>query len=170
MYYQHFGLSGPPFQFTPTADVLYLSREHREALAFMEWSVLHEPTGLAVLIGESGVGKTTLICSVIARYRDTVEIALVTNPRLSFDQMLTLVLAQLGVTAGGLDKFAMIQRLMRLLEDRAADSCVQRSYWTRRRSLATKPSQNCACSPIKGWRQGYDCGSFSSVNRSCWNG
>jgi type II secretory pathway predicted ATPase ExeA len=124
VYYQHFGLSGPPFQFTPTADVLYLSREHREALAFMEWSVLHEPTGLAVLIGESGVGKTTLICSVIARYRDTVEIALVTNPRLSYDQMLTLVLAQLGVTAGGLDKFAMIQRLMRLLEDRAADSCV----------------------------------------------
>src|SRR6185437_1354764 len=110
MYYQHFGLSGPPFQFTPTADALYLSREHREALAFLEWSVMHEPSGLAVLVGESGVGKTTLVCSVIARYRSSIETALVTNPRLSFEQMIALVLAQLGVAAGGSTKFEMLQR------------------------------------------------------------
>ena len=124
MYYHHFGLSAPPFQFTPTADALYLSREHREALAFLEWSVLHEPSGFAVLAGESGVGKTTLVCSVIARYRGNIEAALVTNPRLSFEQMIALVLAQLGVAARGLDKFEMLQRFMRLLDERAADSCV----------------------------------------------
>jgi type II secretory pathway predicted ATPase ExeA len=124
VYYHHFGLSGPPFQFTPTADALYLSREHREALAFLEWSVLQEPTGFALLIGESGVGKTTLVCSVIARYSGSVDTALVTNPRLNFEQMIALVLSQLGVVAGGLTKFEMIQRFMRLLDDRAAESCV----------------------------------------------
>lgn len=124
MYYQHFGLSAPPFQFTPTADALYLSREHREALAFLEWSVLHEPSGFAVLAGESGVGKTTLVCSVIARHRGNIEVALVTNPRLSFEQMIALVLAQFGVAAGGLGKFEMLQRFMRVLNERAVDSCV----------------------------------------------
>jgi len=124
MYYQHFGLSGPPFQFTPTADALYLSREHREALAFLEWSVMHEPSGLAVLVGESGVGKTTLVCSVIARYRSSIETALVTNPRLSFEQMIALVLAQLGVAAGGSTKFEMLQRFLHVLDERAADSSV----------------------------------------------
>ena len=124
MYYHHFGLSGPPFQFTPTADALYLSGEHREALAFLEWSVMHEPSGFAVLVGESGVGKTTLVCSVIARYRGSIETALVTNPRLSFEQMIALVLAQLGVAAGGSTKFDMLQRFMRLLEERAVDSSV----------------------------------------------
>ena len=124
MYYHHFGLSGPPFQFTPTADALYLSREHREALAFLEWSVMHEPSGFAVLAGKSGVGKTTLVCSVIARYRSSIDTALVTNPRLSFEQMIALVLAQLGVAAGGSSKFEMLQRFMRLLDERAADSCI----------------------------------------------
>jgi type II secretory pathway predicted ATPase ExeA len=124
MYYDHFGLNGPPFQFTPTADALYLSREHREALAFLEWSVLHEPTGFAVLVGESGVGKSTLVCSVIARYCGSVDTAIISNPRLTFEQMITLALSQLGVAAGGLDKFEMIQRFMRLLDDRQAESSV----------------------------------------------
>jgi MSHA biogenesis protein MshM len=77
-----------------------------------------------VLAGESGVGKTTLVCSVIARYRGSIETALITNPRLSFEQMITLVLSQLGVAAGGMSKFEMLQRFMRLLDDRAAETCV----------------------------------------------
>jgi type II secretory pathway predicted ATPase ExeA len=121
MYYHHFGLSGPPFQFTPRADSLYLSSEHSEALAFLEWSVRNEPTGFAALAGESGVGKTTLICSVIARFSGSVDVALVANPRLNTEQMLITVLSQLGVAAGGLNKFDAIERLLQLLDDRAAE-------------------------------------------------
>jgi len=124
MYYHHFGLSGPPFQFTPSADALYLSREHREALAFLEWSVLHEPTGFAVLVGESGVGKSTLICSVIARYCGTVETALINNPRLNFEQIILLALSQLGVAAGSSTKFELLQRFMRLLDERESSVAI----------------------------------------------
>ena len=54
MYHQHFGLSGAPFQFTPTPSALYLSKTHREGLAALEWSLLHEPSGFTLLVGESG--------------------------------------------------------------------------------------------------------------------
>jgi general secretion pathway protein A len=108
MYYQHFNLSGPPFQFTPSAEVLYPSKSHREALAALEWGLLHEPSGLTLLIGEPGTGKTTLISSVLARQLEHVRIAYIANPRLSFDEILQIVARQLGIV------FNSPQRLARL--------------------------------------------------------
>jgi general secretion pathway protein A len=108
MYYQHFNLSGPPFQFTPSADVLYPSKSHREALAALEWGLLHEPSGLTLLIGEPGTGKTTLISSVLARHLEHVRIAYIANPRLSFDEILQIIARQLGIA------FNSPQRLARL--------------------------------------------------------
>ncbi|HEX5443007.1 MAG TPA: hypothetical protein VFW87_04220, partial [Pirellulales bacterium] len=91
MYHHHFGLSGPPFQLTPAPDALYLSPTHREALAALEWGLFHEPTGFTLLAGESGVGKTTLVCSILARHHRNVRAALLTNPRLDFDQVMQVV-------------------------------------------------------------------------------
>jgi len=108
MYYQHFNLSGPPFQFTPSAEVLYPSKSHREALAALEWGLLHEPSGLTLLIGEPGTGKTTLISSVLARHLQHVRIAYIANPRLSFDEILQIIARQLGIA------FNSPQRLARL--------------------------------------------------------
>src|SRR5258708_63702 len=76
MYHRHFRLSGPPFQFTPAPDALYLSRTHREALAALEWGLLHEPTGFTMLAGESGVGKTTLVSSLLPRPPSPLRTAL----------------------------------------------------------------------------------------------
>ena len=45
MYYSHFGLTGPPFQLTSSPTQLYMSQEHREAYAALEWGLLHEPSG-----------------------------------------------------------------------------------------------------------------------------
>jgi type II secretory pathway predicted ATPase ExeA/phage tail protein X len=108
MYYKHFNLSGPPFQFTPSAEVLYPSKSHREALAALEWGLLHEASGLTLLIGEPGTGKTTLISSVLARHPDHVRIAYIANPRLSFDEILQIIARQLGIA------FNSPQRLARL--------------------------------------------------------
>ena len=108
MYYQHFNLSGPPFQFTPSAGILYPSKTHREALAALEWGLLHEPSGLTLLIGEPGTGKTTLISSILARHLEHVRIAYIGNPKLSFDEILLVIARQLGIT------FNSTQRLERL--------------------------------------------------------
>ncbi len=108
MYLEHFGLSAPPFQFTASPMALFMSRTHREALAALEWGLLHEPSGLTLLVGESGTGKTTLVCALLARqYRD-VRAAYLGNPKLSFMELLGSILSQLGVRGGRSSKSAMI--------------------------------------------------------------
>jgi general secretion pathway protein A len=108
MYLEHFGLSAPPFQFTASPAALFMSHTHREALAALEWGLMHEPSGLTMLIGESGVGKTTLVCALLARqYRD-VRAAYLGNPKLSFMELLGSILSQLGVRGGRANKAAMI--------------------------------------------------------------
>ncbi len=100
MYYRHFGLTGAPFQFTPTARMLFMSRSHREALAALEWSLAEEPSGFSLMTGETGAGKTTLLAALIARSEGRARIAYVTNPRLGFDGIARDILHQLGVASG----------------------------------------------------------------------
>jgi general secretion pathway protein A len=119
MYHRHFGLSGPPFQFTPAPNALYLSHTHREALAVLECGLLHEPTGFTLLLGESGVGKTTLICSILARRDQNLRIAFVNNPKLNFDQMMQVVMSQLSPGRGGQNKLELSQEFASLLDDLA---------------------------------------------------
>lgn len=109
MYYRHFGLSGPPFQFTPSAEALYLGRTHRECIAALEWALLHERSGFMMLVGETGTGKTTLVSSLVARHFGNLHLAYVTNPRLSFEDIMRVVLQQLGVAPVTGGRLALIQ-------------------------------------------------------------
>jgi len=117
MYHQHFGLSGAPFQFTPTPSALYLSKTHREGLAALEWSLLHEPSGFTLLVGESGIGKTTLVCSILARSYASVRSAYITSPKLSSDQMMQAIMSQLLRATNGQNKLQRIESFARLLDD-----------------------------------------------------
>src|SRR5271154_3275194 len=120
MYHHHFGLTGPPFHFTPAPEALYLSQTHREALAALEWGLLYEPTGFTLLAGESGVGKSMLVCSVLARRYRNVRGALVTNPRLDFEQMMQVVMSQLAPGWSGQTALELNQGFAEVLDDLAA--------------------------------------------------
>jgi len=111
VYYQHFGLNGPPFQFTPSPSMVYMSQTHREGMAALEWGLMHESSGFSLLAGESGTGKTTLIASLLSRQYQRLHLAYVTNPRLDFPDVLRLILTQLGVEAAGLSKGEMLDAL-----------------------------------------------------------
>jgi len=115
VYYQHFGLTGPPFQFTPSPAMVYMSQTHREGMAALEWGLMHESSGFSLLAGESGTGKTTLIASLLSRQYQRLHLAYVTNPRLEFPDILRLILTQLGIEAGGLSKAEMLDALGRFL-------------------------------------------------------
>jgi type II secretory pathway predicted ATPase ExeA len=115
VYYQHFGLNGPPFQFTPSPAMVYMSQTHREGMAALEWGLMHESSGFSLLAGESGTGKTTLIASLLSRQYQRLHLAYVTNPRLEFPDIMRLILTQLGIEAAGLSKAEMLDGLGRFL-------------------------------------------------------
>jgi general secretion pathway protein A len=109
MYYSHFGLTGPPFQLTSSPAQLYMSREHREAYAALEWGLLHEPSGFTVLIGEVGTGKTTLALAIVARQFENVRVAYLSNPKLTFEEMVKVIMKQLGIKTRSKSKLADLE-------------------------------------------------------------
>jgi general secretion pathway protein A len=109
MYYSHFGLTGPPFQLTSSPAQLYMSKEHREAYAALEWGLLHEPSGFTVLIGEIGTGKTTLALAILAHEYENVRTVYLSNPKLAFEEIVKLIIKQLGIKPGSKSNLADLE-------------------------------------------------------------
>jgi general secretion pathway protein A len=97
MYTAHFGLNAPPFSITPDPHFLYLSTCHREALAHLLYGV-NEGPGFVLLTGEVGTGKTTLCRSLIEQLPDTVDVALLLNPRLTAIELLAALFDELRIS------------------------------------------------------------------------
>jgi type II secretory pathway predicted ATPase ExeA len=119
MYYKFFGLNDAPFKFQ-ASDTLFLSRSHSEALAALE-RALQEPSGLTLLVGEAGAGKTMLINSLISHINDdAIRIAQLNDPTLNFEQMLRTILQQLKINSIGRDRLAYMQALRTFVSDPAS--------------------------------------------------
>ena len=97
MFEEFFGLAAKPFGKTPDPAFLYESRQHREALARLEYAV--EEKELALLVGDIGSGKTTLSRALIDRVGEERPIVLLINPRLTPTQLLRAVARGLGLEA-----------------------------------------------------------------------
>ena len=95
MFEEFFGLRSKPFGKTPDPSFLYESRQHREALARLEYAV--EEKELALLVGDIGSGKTTLSRALIDRVGENRPVILLINPRLTPTQLLRAVARGLGV-------------------------------------------------------------------------
>jgi type II secretory pathway predicted ATPase ExeA len=95
MFEDHFGLATKPFGKTPDPSFLYESRQHREALARLEYAV--DEKELALLTGDIGSGKTTLSRALIDRVGETRPVILLINPRLTPTQLLRAIAQGLGL-------------------------------------------------------------------------
>ena len=60
MYEAFYGLNEKPFLMRPDAQYLYLSKGHQAALSMLEY-VFMSQSGFAVITGEIGSGKTSLV-------------------------------------------------------------------------------------------------------------
>src|SRR5688500_20135285 len=95
MFEEFFGLTAKPFGKTPDPSFLFESRQHKEALARLEYAV--EEKELALLVGDIGSGKTTLSRALIDRLGDTRPVILLINPRLTPTQLLrSIARGQIG--------------------------------------------------------------------------
>ncbi|MEO0249188.1 MAG: AAA family ATPase [candidate division WOR-3 bacterium] len=93
MYETFYGLKEKPFQIVPDPSFLYRSEKHENALSYLEYG-LNEQTGLVLLTGEVGSGKTTLIQYMLGRLNPNVESAVIFNSNLTSDQLLNMVLSE----------------------------------------------------------------------------
>jgi type II secretory pathway predicted ATPase ExeA len=115
MYYQHFHLSGPPFQSASPKNALFLSSTHLEGLATLEWGLSRELNGFTLLTGEAGTGKTTLIYSLLQRDFKQVRIAYIPDPKLSFLEILRVILSELNLYSTASTKLDYLEALDRFL-------------------------------------------------------
>lgn len=98
MYYQYFGLDGPPFSITPDPKFVYFSERHQEALAHLLYGVGRGGGGGFVqLTGEVGTGKTTLCRLLLEEVPETVHPALILNPVLGPRELVATICEELGI-------------------------------------------------------------------------
>jgi len=74
----------------------FLGATHRKALMGLEQG-FNELTGLSILVGETGTGKTTLVRSMLASRDSSIRIAHISDSTLSFDAMLAVIAQELRI-------------------------------------------------------------------------
>jgi type II secretory pathway predicted ATPase ExeA/phage tail protein X len=116
IYEQYFRLKGPPFQPASPDGAVYFSPTHLAGLGTLESGLSGELSGLTLLTGEAGTGKTTLIYSMLQRDYKRVRIAHIDDPKLSFLEILRLILTQLNLYSPGSTKLDYLNVLDHLLE------------------------------------------------------
>jgi general secretion pathway protein A len=98
MYEKYYGLRANPFALIPDPAYLYLGSSHRFALTLLDYA-LQQGSGFALVSGEIGSGKTTIIRHVLGRVNKTLRIGLLTNVHPGMGPMLPWLLQSLEVRA-----------------------------------------------------------------------
>ncbi len=89
MYEEFYGLKEKPFSKTPDPKFLFLSKNHEEALARLQYAV--EEKELTLLTGEVGCGKTTLTRALMDTLGSRYRIINIINPGLTPLQFLRTI-------------------------------------------------------------------------------
>ena len=119
-YEDYFGLVESPFGLTPNPRFRFESRSHAAALDEVT-QALRRREALVVITGEVGTGKTLLCRTVLQRLERRTFVCVVSNPRLTGDDLLQQMLTDFGVAspdpthATGARTHDLIQTLERFL-------------------------------------------------------
>lgn len=97
MYLSHFGLKEFPFSIAPDPRYLFMSEQHREALAHLLYGI-NSDGGFVLLTGDVGTGKTTVSRCFLEQLPDNVNIALILNPKVTVEELLATICDELGIS------------------------------------------------------------------------
>ncbi len=95
MYHEFFGLKEPAFSIAVNPRYLFMSDQHREALAHLLYGI--QNGGFVMLTGEVGTGKTTIIRCLLEQLPGNTDIAIILNPMASAPELLSTICDELGV-------------------------------------------------------------------------
>jgi general secretion pathway protein A len=115
MYEQFFGLERHPFNMTPDPAVLFLTAQHKEALAGLTYAILGRK-GFVVLTGDAGTGKTTLLSRVLQYLpAQRIRSSVILNSTLSPAEFLEMAMLDFGLTEIPRSKAQRIFKLQQFL-------------------------------------------------------
>ncbi len=97
MYNSFYGLTASPFQISTDPTFLWLGEKHREAIAMLKYGIqVEDHTGMVLLTGDTGTGKTTLINALFKSLDRSVIRAAIKNPSLDGIDFFNYIAASYG--------------------------------------------------------------------------
>ena len=118
-YLEHFGLQREPFSNAPDSRFYYDSDQHRQALIRLMYAV-DSNKGLAVLVGDIGMGKTTLarrMLDNLPKEQYESSLLVMVHSGVTPDWILTRIAMQFGIVDPAPDRLKLLKQLYeRLLE------------------------------------------------------
>jgi len=115
VYLEFWGLNKKPFENTPDPEYFYFSDEHKEAYERMMYAVT-ENKGGALLTGEYGCGKTTLLRIIAGKImNDDREVVVVNNPNYEPEELLAEIIYQLGGDASEKSRVELSKQIEEIL-------------------------------------------------------
>jgi general secretion pathway protein A len=97
MYNEYFGLKELPFSIAPDPRYLYMSDQHREALAHLMYGI-NSDGGFVLLTGEVGTGKTTVCRCLLDKIPENTDVAFILNPKVTVEELLATVCDELRIS------------------------------------------------------------------------
>jgi general secretion pathway protein A len=119
MYETFFELRERPFDLTPNPRYLVLTEPHREVLSTLEYAMASR-TGVTVIVGEAGSGKTTLIRTAMQKQSGRVHCVHLHNPTLTRDEFVETLAERFNLSARAREsKASLLSELEGLLRRRS---------------------------------------------------
>src|SRR3972149_7607505 len=109
MYEEFYGLKQRPFTKTPDPKFLFLSKNHEEALARLQYAV--EEKELIMLTGEVGCGKTTLTRALMDLLGPQYRVINIINPTLTPAQFLRTIARRLEIDIPSAHKADLLEEI-----------------------------------------------------------
>lgn len=114
MYTGLYNFSEKPFNLTPDPKFLYLTAQHREALASMIYGIT-ERRGFISITGEVGTGKTTLVYALLNNLDHKIKTVFIYHTNTTFEQLLKTILLELDIPFENEDKISLLYKLNEFL-------------------------------------------------------
>ena len=121
MYEAFYGLKEKAFNLNPDPEYFYMSREHENAYVHLEYAI-RESKGFAVITGEVGSGKTTLINYLLYKLKLDINIGLITNTNIPASQFLKAICREFEIDVDVREKVDIMEIFQDFLLERYAQN------------------------------------------------